>query len=619
MGTSEPAGEEPQRRSLGQLRGLIRYSIGLVWHAARAPFIGLVALQLISAAALAGQVLAVQLTLGAILHVAGSKAGLSPLLIPIGLLALLTAITAAVGSIQTSLSRYVGESVSQSMWQRVLDVSTSVGLRRFESSAFYDRLERVRTNALTRPFVVTNGVLAVIGSVAAGIGLSITIVTLNPLLLPLLLIGGIPMLFTSRRESRLEFRFNVDQTERIRLRTYLTILLTGRDEAKEIRAFGMQRHLRSRFNDLYRRYLHDLAAHVRRRSTLNILGNLGAALVLALTLLALMWLIASGQISVAAAGAALIAIRMLAGQVQTLAGGVQTIFESGLFIDDLEKFVALTPAPPIEGARPPAPKQFETIELSDVSFTYPGRPERALDGVDVRIEAGEVIALVGENGSGKTTLAKIIANLYAPDSGTVTWDGVDVTRYDDAELRERSAVIFQDFVHFALSGIENIGLGRPDDPRDLEAIQSAAGETGADRFLSALPDGYDTPLSRLFTGGHELSGGQWQRVAIARAYYRQAPLVILDEPSASLDPRSEYELFSSLKDTLAGRTALFISHRFSTVRSASRIYVMGAGKVVEQGTHDELMANRGLYAELFQLQANAYLPPSHDGSLPHGL
>lgn len=599
---------DPPRKSVGRLSSLVRYSVGLVWAAARTPFLGLVALQLITAAALAGQVLAVQLTLSAILQVAGDGSGFATLLLPVGLIALLTAITAAVGSVQTSLSRYVGESVSKSMWQRVLDVSTGVGLRQFESSAFYDRLDRVRTSALTRPFIVTNGVLTVIGAIAAGIGLGITIAALNPLLLPLIVIGGIPMLFTSRQESRLEFRFNVDQTQRIRLRTYLTILLTGRDEAKEIRAFGMQKNLRGRFNSMYTQYLHDLAAHVRRRSALNLLGNLGAALVLALTLLALMWLIATGQISVAAAGAALIAIRMLAGQVQSLASGVQTIFESGLFIDDLEKFVALAPDRPVDRSKPTAPSQFETIELTDVSFTYPGRPEPALDGVDVQIEAGEVIALVGENGSGKTTLAKVIAGLYAPDSGTVTWDGVDVAKYDDAELRERTAVIFQDFVHFALSGTENIGLGRPDDPREAEAIRNAARETGADNFLSSLPDGYETPLSRLFTDGHELSGGQWQRVAIARAYYRQAPLVILDEPSASLDPRSEYELFSSLKDTLAGRTALFISHRFSTVRSASRIYVLDAGKIVEHGTHDELMANRGVYAELFALQANAYLP-----------
>jgi ATP-binding cassette subfamily B protein len=251
--------------------------------------------------------------------------------------------------------------------------------------------------------------------------------------------------------------------------------------------------------------------------------------------------------------------------------------------------------------------EFASLDLDHVRFTYPGRPEPALDGVDIHLEAGEVVALVGENGSGKTTLAKIMAGLYPPDSGTVEWNGTDVSTFDQNRLRSQIAVIFQDFVRYAFTAEENIGLGRADEPVDIEKIRAAAREAGADDFLAALPDGYQTPLSRLFDGGHEISGGQWQRVAIARAYYRQAPLVILDEPSSALDPRSEHDLFTSLRATLQGRTALFVSHRFSTVRSADRIYVLDAGKVVEHGTHDELMARQGLYAELFSLQADAYL------------
>jgi ATP-binding cassette subfamily B protein len=464
----------------------------------------------------------------------------------------------------------------------------------------------MRSNALSRPFQVTNGVLAVIGATAASIGVGITIVALNPLLLPLLLIGGVPMLLTSRRESRLEFRFNVEQTQRIRLRTYIALLLTARDEAKEVRAFGLQRFLTHRFSRMYDTYRSDLARHVRRRSTLNVLGNLGAALVLALTLLALMWLIAVGQIGIAGAGAAIVAIRLLASQIQSLTGGVQTIFESGLFLDDVHEFVTGEQDEQSRGPVRDVP-EFASLDLDDVRFTYPGRPEPALDGVDIHLEAGEVVALVGENGSGKTTLAKIMAGLYPPDSGTVEWNGTDVSAFDQSRLRSQIAVIFQDFVRYAFTAEENIGLGRADEPVDIEKIRAAAREAGADDFLAALPDGYQTPLSRLFDGGHEISGGQWQRVAIARAYYRQAPLVILDEPSSALDPRSEHDLFTSLRATLQGRTALFVSHRFSTVRSADRIYVLDAGKVVEHGTHDELMARQGLYAELFSLQADAYL------------
>jgi len=590
---------------MSRLGELVRFSAALVWEAARAPFLALTSLQLVNAALLAAQVFAVQAVLDGILNLA--ERGVGPVVVPVVFLAVFTAATAVTGSVQGSLSRYVGESVAKTMWQRVLDVSTGVGLRQFEDASFFDRLERVRGSALTRPFQVTNGVIATVGAVAASVGLAVTLASFNPILLPLILVSGVPLLFTSRRESRLEFRFNVQQTPRVRMRTYMTILLTGRDEAKEVRAFGLTRNLRARFNALYTTYLRDLARHLRRRAGLSLIGQLTAALVLGGTLLVLVWLIASGGLSVAQAGAALVAVRMLASQVQGISGGVQTIFESGLFIDDLREFLALRPGRS-EAEATAEPIDFGEIVAEDVSFTYPGRRKPALDGVTVRIGRGEVVAIVGENGSGKTTLSKLIAGLYQPDEGRVTWDDVAVEALAPGAVRASTAVIFQDFVRYALDARTNISLGRPDEDPDDEKVRAAARAAGADAALSALPNGYDTPLTRLFEGGHDLSGGQWQRVAIARAYYKNAPLVVLDEPSAALDPRAEFDLFSSLRRTLEGRSALVISHRFSTVRNADRIYVMDEGRVVESGSHDELMQHDRVYAELFRLQAAAYLP-----------
>jgi len=603
MDLATPA--QDQRKSIGRLTRLMARSLSIVWQSARTPFLALIGLQLLNAIALALQIFAVQLALTAVLEISGTRDPWS-LVQPVLLLAGLTAVTAVIASVQVGLGRYAGELVVAVMWKRVLRVATRVDLRKFESARFYDRLQRVQANALTRPYQITHGLVATTGGAAASAGLLIAIGWVHPALLPLLLVGAVPVLLTSRRQSQLESDFLAQQTDSTRLRSYLTRVQTGRDEAKEVRAFGLGRKFGQRLNTLYADYLRDLAQHLWHRSRLGAAGSLGSAILLALTLFLLAWLISTGRLSIAEAGAAVVAIRLLAGQIHSGLTGVQAIFESGQFIDDLDGFLTLAPAAEGGSREIGPPAEFDRIRSDAVSFSYPGRSALALQAASVEINRGEVVALVGENGSGKTTLAKVIAGLYEPGSGAVRWDGVDVRTFRPELFRERVAIIFQDFVRYGLSAEENIAVARPDDEVDHAAIREAAKLADADSFLAALPAGYETPLSRRFTGGHELSGGQWQKVAIARAFYRNAPLVIIDEPTAALDARAEYELFSSLHEVLRGRSALIVSHRFSTVRTADRIYVLDHGRVVEQGTHDELMALGGQYAELFDLQASAY-------------
>ena len=595
------AAARSRRKSFGRLKQLVAASVSLVWSAGRGLFIGLVALQIVAAGLLAGQVLAVQWVLQSILAV-GNEANAGVVALPILVLAGLTAVSAISGSLQGHLQRLLGEKVAHAMWDRVLNVSTGVSLRHFESPEFFNRLSRVQMNALSRPYQVTQGLLTMGSALLASIALSLALLTLAPVLVPLVAIGGIPVLLASRRESRLEFDFSVKQTPALRLRSYFALLQMGRDEAKEIRAFGLGRWLVGRFDAIYSAYISDLRRHVRRRALLGLLGQVGAAVVLGVTLLAMVWLIARGSLSVAGAGAALVAIRLLTNQVQQVFKGVQTVFESGLFLDDLNEFLALGQASQEEDKGDEAPESFRLVKVEDVRFRYPESSAEALRGVRVELRAGEIVALVGENGSGKTTLAKLLAGLYEPAAGRIAWDDRDLAEFRPSSIRERVTVVFQDFVRYALTGTENIAVGRIDVPADPDQVRAAARSASAEGFLSALPRGFDTVLSRIFAGGQDLSGGQWQRVALARSFYRDAPLVILDEPSAALDPRAEYDLFATLREALQGRTALFISHRFSTVRGADRIYVLHEGAVVEEGTHEQLIERDGRYAELYNLQ-----------------
>jgi ATP-binding cassette subfamily B protein len=358
---------------------------------------------------------------------------------------------------------------------------------------------------------------------------------------------------------------------------------------------------------------------VRRRLRFGIFGGLATSFLTAGTIALLVWFVTSGRMELAEAGAAAAAIVLLGQRLQALLGSAGTLYESALFMEDFTDFVDTLPATFAARATNPPPAGFSTLAVRDVTFTYPSANHPSLRNVKLDIPRGQIVALVGENGSGKTTLAKVLAGLYQPESGAVTWDGVDLATCDPDLVRSSIAVIFQDFVRYQLSVAENIGLGRHERAGDRAAIVGAARDAGADRYLAAVDKGYDTRLGPQFFGGSDLSVGQWQRMALARAFFRDAPFIILDEPTAALDARAEYELFENIRTLCAGRTVLLISHRFSSVRSADRIYVLDRGAIVEEGNHAQLMSRRGLYAELFTLQAAAYVasvPAGDDGGQP---
>jgi len=597
----------PGNRSFRRFPELFQRALGITWRAAPSQLVIASVLQVLSGLGLAAEVLIARQLLAVL---TGEKGAVTMhAAIPyVVALAVVTALIQLSATVTTEVTRVMSGLVEQFAIGQVAEAATSVDLLDYERTEFHNALQRAQLAATTRPVQMVNGLTGIVGTTFGIVGIGIALIVIQPAIVGLLALGFVPVWLASRRASRSLHRFAVAQTERDRQRSYLFLVLTHRQMAAEIRAFTLVDYFRTRLDLQYDLRMVDLRRLARERLLVGVVGTALNAVLTVVALVYLVWLVTSGRLAVAAAGAAAGAIVLLAQRVHGVGSSSGSMYENTLYMQDFTTFVDRLPE--LRRTRPtgPAPSGFTTLRATDLTFTYPSRERPSLKGVSLEIAHDEVVALVGENGSGKTTLAKLLAGLYPPSSGSILWDDTDVTLSDPDELRKSVALIFQEFGQYFMTAGENIGLGDVARIDDRAAVEEASRLAQADAFIADLPKGYDNLLGSEYFGGANLSLGQWQRIALARAFFRDAPFVILDEPTASLDPRAEAALFENVRTLYEGRAVLLISHRFSSVRSADRIYVMESGLIVEHGTHEQLMDEAGLYAELFELQAAAYDP-----------
>jgi ATP-binding cassette, subfamily B, bacterial len=523
------------------------------------------------------------------------------------LVAAATAARSGVATVAGWAQSRLEPQVDQAVEVRLYDLTSQVELAAFDEPDFHDHLQRARTRGLMSASALVNDVINFLTAFSGLVSALVVVGLLQPLLLVVLLLAQLPGAWAAVHSARIRYLARFALIDAYRRKYILSNLIAERRTAAELRSFTLRPFLIGRVSRLagYVRGAELKAA--RQQTVTKVIGSALGGVATAGVYAVLGVLLAAGWVALSVAGTAVLALRSAAGSLQQLMYSVNQCYEDGLYFSDYLAFCDDAAARiPAAGPGEPPP-EFERIVASGVTFSYPGADEPSLREVSVEIGRGEVVALVGENGSGKTTLAKILAGLYRPSAGRVCWDGTDLADVHGEPLRERIAVIAQDHGNWPLTVRDNILMGRL---LDEALLASSVASSGADAVIAELDHGYDTLLAREFKDGAELSGGQWQRIAAARGFYRVAPLLIMDEPTAALDARAEYALFSSLRTLARDRTVLIITHRLASVRHADRIYVLAHGRVAESGTHADLMTLGGQYAELYTIQASQYDPPA---------
>jgi ATP-binding cassette subfamily B protein len=510
-----------------------------------------------------------------------------------------------LGNIQLWLQTLLQLKLTNTMGIRIMSKAIKLDLYRFEDHEFYDALQRANRESLFRPYQIFTQLIAFGTQITTILSVLSVLVVWDWRIGLVMVVAPLPALVIQMVYGRKNFNLEYQRAEKRRYMSYWQMLLTDARSVKELQLFQLGGHFLEKYKQLYHQFYHDDSRLLRWQMLIYIpLNLLSDGISAGLQVYIIFVSIVGKQVGLLAAY--IQAISVLQHSLEAALQGFSTLYQNNLFINTLFDYLAVPDSQILSGTRPFPQKIRKGIEFRHVSFCYPGTSRYIIKDLNILLESGKCVALVGSNGAGKTTLVKLLTRLYEPTDGEILIDDVPLKEYDLQSVRSCISAIFQDFVQYSSSAYDNIGYGAIEAIDDEMRICIAAEQSEAAAFINEFPEQYQTMLGRVFERGQQLSGGQWQKIALARAFVRRASIVILDEPTASIDAEAETKIFNKLKEVAKGATSLVIAHRFSTVRIADRILVLENGQIIEDGSHDELLQLQGRYAYLFNLQASAY-------------